>query len=666
LEGLWNTLVREYHYLGHRKIAGKRIKYLGFAGCRPIAALSWKSGSLRLEARDCFIGWSDEQRGEYVKHVLNNNRFLIPNWIRVKNLASHVLARATRAIVRDWEEAYGVRPWLMETFVDPVRHHASSYQAAGRRYVGQTKGYGRIGRSYEYHGLFKEVYVYVVEQGFRETIDCRQRPFIWKCPVSQKKEEADFMTIQKADYDPALIDWEGLTPQTITTIAEQLVLFHSEFDEAFIRVEQSILGQYYLQGLLGDIERKNVEAIAVQYLDVSRVRSLQSFMTSYRWDDLVMLRKAQVMAAELIAEKDGMITLDESDMPKKGKESVGVGRQYCGNTGKTDNCQAGVFLGYTSSKGYGLLDRALYMPKAWFTDEYKDRRAKCQVPEDLEFRTKNQIGLELIKKALEEGVFSAGWVGFDASFGADSTFRDAVDSLEIKYLGDIRAHTLVWLDRPRVGIPSYSGRGPRPEKERVLEGESLPIRVSDIAGDPELEWQTTILAQGAQGPIVAQVCFLRVVEHRDGLPGKDLWLVMRRDVGGKLRYAFSNAGSDIFQEELKRAITMRWPIEQCFLDGKKHLGMDHYEHRSWPGWHRHMTYVILALLFLLTLRLKLKKKIPTLTLPQALRLITTTFVRRTHDPEKAAEILEYYSKRNHAAFESHRKRRMQELERMTG
>ena len=416
------------------------------------------------------------------------------------------------------------------------------------------------------------------------------------------------MTIQKADYDPALIDWEGLGPEAIKRIAEQLVLFHNEFDEAFSRVEQAVLGQYYLQGLLGTVSRKNVEAMAIQYLGSSRVRALQSFMTSYRWNDLVMLRKAQTMLAELIAEENGMITLDESDIPKKGKESVGVGRQYCGNTGKRDNCQAGVFLGYTSSKGYGLLDRELYMPEAWFTPEYEERRKKCRVPEDLEFQTKNKIGLELIRNILDTGLFPSGWVGFDVSFGCDSKFRDAMDFLETKYFGDIRSNTLVWLDRPQVGIPSYKGRGPRSEKERVVEGEPLPIHVSDIAADPKLDWQVTVVAEGAQGPIVAQLCFMRVVECRDGLPGKDLWLVMRRDTDGKLKYAFSNASADIAREELKRAVTMRWPIEQCFLEGKKHLGMDHYEHRSWPGWHRHMTYVILALLFLLAARLKLKKK----------------------------------------------------------
>jgi SRSO17 transposase len=606
-ELLWNILVRTYHYLGHKRMFGRRLKYLAFADSRPIAALGWKTASIRLEARDCFIGWSEEQRKKYLKHVVNNSRFLIPPWIRVPNLASRLLASGIKAVARDWHERYGQRPFLLETIVDPVYFHGTSYKAANWIYVGKTKGYSLGSAGYEYHGLLKEVYVYVVERDMRKIIGCQQRPFLCGCPISEKKEKADSMIMQRADYDPDLIDWEGLTPEVIEKMAEELVAFHEEFHEAFCREEQRILGQYYLQGLLGEIRRKNIEAIALKYLGTSRVRSLQKFITNYRWDDTVMTARAQAMLSELIAEENGMITLDGSDIPKKGNESVGVARQYCGNTGKTDNCQAGVFVGYTSSKGYGLIERELYMPEQWFSEDYAERRAKCQVPLDLVFKTKNRIGLELIRKVLDTKLFPAEWVGFDAGFGCDSKFRDAVDSLELKYLGDIKKNTLVWLNRPEVGIPPYSGKGRPAEKERILAGEELPVHVSDIANDPELEWETTILAEGAQGPIIAQLCFMRVVEYRDGLPGKDLWLVMRRDTDGKLRYAFSNAPEDISKEGLKRALTMRWPIEQCFEDGKKHLGMDHYEHRSWPGWHRHMTYVILAQLFLLRLRLQSKK-----------------------------------------------------------
>lgn len=606
---LWDILVRKYHYLGHKNIAGKQLKYLVFAGGQPIAALSFKNSFLRLGARDCFIGWSNEQRKKYLKHMVNNNRFLIPNWIRVPNLASYLLARGIKAVLSDWYEKYGEKIFLVDTFIDPRWFSGSCYKAANWIYIGNTKGYGRLRSGYRYHGLVKEVYVYVVERDFRQIIGCRRRPFLLKWPISQKKEKADKMIIQKADYDPALIDWEGLSPEMIENMAEELVLFHNEFNDAFYRVEQRVLGQYYLQGLMGDIQRKNVEAIALKYIGTSRVRALQKFMTNYKWDDTVMLTRANEILSKLIAEEEGMITLDGSDIPKKGNESVGVARQYCGNRGKVDNCQAGVFVGYTSRKGYGLIDRELYMPEKWFREEFKIRREKCQVPLDLKFKTKNLIALELIKKAFDTKLFPVGWVGFDASFGSDSMFRDEIDALPVKYFGDIRSNTLVWLQRPKVGIPVYSGKGRQSEKEVVLEGEGLPVHVSDIANNPELKWERVILAEGSKGPIIAQLCFMRIVEYRNGLPGKDLWLVMRKDANGKLRYAFSNASLDTPKEEIKKAVTMRWPIEQCFEDGKKYLGMDHYEHRSWPGWHRHMTYVILSLLFLLRLRLKFKKKI---------------------------------------------------------
>lgn len=126
LEPVWNTLVREYHYLGHQRMFGRRLKYLALVGSRPIAALGWKTASIRLEARDCFIGWSEEQRKKYLKHVVNNNRFLILDWIRVKNLASHLLAAGVKAVTGDWHERYGHKPFLLETFVDRNRLQAVS------------------------------------------------------------------------------------------------------------------------------------------------------------------------------------------------------------------------------------------------------------------------------------------------------------------------------------------------------------------------------------------------------------------------------------------------------------------------------------------------------------------------------------------------------------
>ena len=612
LEILWDTAVRENHYLGHKQLIGKRLKYIAFAGNRPVAAIGFRSASLKLEARDCYIGWSQNQKNMYLKNIANNSRFLIFEWVRVPNLASHVLSKALRMLSRDWENRYGERILLVETFVDPAQYQGTCYKASNWKYIGTTKGFTKQGIRYIYHGSIKEVYVYELEPGFREIINCTRKPYPRKPELlkrSKDKEKRIIMMIQQVDYDPALIKWTGINEDTIQTLADELVSFHNEFNDCFYRIEQHVLGWTYLKGLLSNIERKNVEAIALRYLgaDPNEVRSLQKLMTDYRWYDNVMLRKIQARAADLLFEKEGMITVDSSEFPKKGNESVGVARQYCGTLGKVENCQSGVFLGYTSSKGYTLLDKQLYIPEVWFSPEYDRQREKCNIPDDLTFKTKIEISFDLIAKA-QSGLFPSQWLGADATFGSDSKFRDNVDSLGMNYFVNIKSDTLVWLDRPEFGIPTYTGKG-RPPKQvaRALEA---PINVSKIAERSDvLNWETVKLAEGAKGPIIAQIARVRIVENRDGILGKELWLFIRKDSDDKKRYAFSNAPADCSLDEMKRVSTMRWPIEQCFEDGKKHLGMDHYELRSWTGWHRHMTYVFLALLFLLKIRIKsLQKK----------------------------------------------------------
>ncbi|MGD8296615.1 MAG: hypothetical protein PVG67_09510, partial [Desulfobacterales bacterium] len=162
--------------------------------------------------------------------------------------------------------------------------------------------------------------------------------------------------------------------------------------------------------------------------------------------------------------------------------------------------------------------------------------------------------------------------------------------------------------KPRIGLPPYKGRGRRPSKLKVLAGQPKAKSVSDIAASKRLSWKSVIVAEGAKGPIIAKVARIQVYLARDGLPvGEHQWLFLRKNTDGKIKYAISNAPKQIPFAELIKASTMRWPIEQCFQEGKGQLGMDNYEHRSWPAWHRHMIYVILALHFLLHMRLKFKK-----------------------------------------------------------
>jgi SRSO17 transposase len=396
-----------------------------------------------------------------------------------------------------------------------------------------------------------------------------------------------------------------LTEAEIAGLADALVRFHAQFQACFGRIEHRRLGLAYLSGLLSTTPAKSVEPIALAFLDAAAVRPLQRFMKSYGWDDAAMAATHQALLAETLAAPDGMLTVDSCEFPKKGTESVGVARQYCGAVGKVDNCQSGVFVGYTSEKGYGLVTSRLYLPESWCTPEQAQRRKDTWVPPDVPFQTKPQIARDLLAHLTQTGRFPAAWLGCDAVFGADWAFLDAVPS-GTAYFASVRANTPVFLAPPRVGVPRYRGRGRKPTTPRVTRGRAVPV--SQLAQSPACAWTPVVLAEGAKGPIRAEVACLRVTPAVGGLPrATPVWLFLRRLEDGQLKYAFSNAPADTPLAALCRAATLRWPIEQCFQDGKSQVGMDHYEHRSWPAWHRHMLYVCVALHFLLRLRLRFKK-----------------------------------------------------------
>jgi SRSO17 transposase len=575
----WSQMVDRYHYLGVRKPTGRRLHYLLYAGQQPIGALGWKGGSLRLRARDCFVGWDVRQRQEYLDHVINNYRFVLVDWLRVANLASHVLARGMREVCGDWQERYGVAPWVLETFVDPRRFAGTTYRAAGWQAVGSSSGYGKRGREYSYHGERKEVYLYVVQKDFRRLIGCEQRPDPEVTGAVKIWEGKLRMMIQNAGYDPQLIDWTEIDEATRQDIAEQLVEFHQLFRDCFLGPQQRLLGLAYLRGLVSDIERKNIEAIALAFGGEKKVRSMQNFLSRYPWDEEKMLERCHQLLHEAIGEQQGMWCVDSTEFPKKGKESVGVARQYCGARGKTENCQSGVFVSFTSEVGYGLLEGRLYLPQLWFSGEYEKRRHACKIPAEVKFATKSEIALELLRRQMKRGIFHAEWVSCDSFFGVDSGFRDQVAAMGRTYLAAIKAKSKVWVG-------------------------SRSLTVAELATEAGIRWQRVILAEGAKGPIVAEVARVRVRDNRDDKPGVKQWLILRRLGDGRLKYYLSNASAHLREKTLWEVLVRRWPIEQCFEDGKKHLGMDHYENRSWNGWHRHMLYVSLAMLFLLRLRLR--------------------------------------------------------------
>ncbi len=160
LEPLWDELVSCYHYLGHSKMPGANLKYLVFTRGIPLAALSFRAASLKLKSRDCYIGWSEEQKSAHLLKLANNNRFLILPGVKVKNLGSHLLSCITSYLLRDWYQFFNQELLLLETFVDPRWHRGTVYKAAGWVHIGSTLGFTKKGPSYIYHGYPKEVFCY--------------------------------------------------------------------------------------------------------------------------------------------------------------------------------------------------------------------------------------------------------------------------------------------------------------------------------------------------------------------------------------------------------------------------------------------------------------------------------------------------------------------------
>ena len=399
-----------------------------------------------------------------------------------------------------------------------------------------------------------------------------------------------------------------LSEKDVKQLAKELVRYHRDFKDLFFRKEQSHWALKYLQGLLLPTRNKSVELVALT-VEGGSVRDLQRFIGEGAWDDEAVLKKHAELVAESLGDPDGVLIVDGSDFPKQGKYSAGVARQYCGATGKIDNCQAGVFLAYASERGYTLLDRRLYLHKEWFDPDSQERWARCRIPDGVAFRTKPQLAWEMIEAAIANGDLPFSWVTCDEAFGDNHEFLGHLEQAGISYLADVSISTLVWLERPQTAIPPPKRSGRPPSRERLVPGTPKPIRVDKLAAQlPKRAWRKYWVKDGEKGPIEARFAFVKAVAVRGKLPGPDVLVVFRRSLGDppETKVFITNAHADIPRKQLVRISGMRWPIETCFEEAKGNLGMDGYQTRSWRGWHHHMTLVILAHHFVVRLKLKHK------------------------------------------------------------
>ena len=593
-ENLWDEMVRKYHYLGLGKIIGPRIKYLALHNGKAIAAIGFNRASKAIGVRENYIGWDAQQRMALLKNVVNNMRYLILPWVRVKNLASCLLSRTVKILCADWEARYGEKPQVLETFVDGSQYKGTCYLAAGWKYLGETRGFSKVGKTFEYHGHKKKVFVRIIDKRFVERLKKGKNESAYSRPAPKIKNRGEYamMLETMTDWSPTLLGEAGVTEGGVSSLGEKLMSYIENFFKCFSRSEGRANFLLYITGLLSDLERKSIEPIVLRYARPEKVRAMQTFMGAEKAVDDESLKKLyQERLAGDIAEDGGMVSFDGSDIPKKGKKSVGVSRQHCGPLGKVENCQSGVFAGYSSRKGYGLVDFRLYMPESWMVGGGYERRVECHVPEGLAFKTKTELATEMMGGIEKGGVFKYKWVGADSFFGRNKEFLDSIPDGKL-YFADILYNMKVY---------------PLGEAAERIGAGTESVKVLDMAAYGSDLWNLTILTEGSKGPITAEEKCFRVREDRGGKPGGEVWLYLRRFSDGKLKCALSNAPADIPMNELRRAATMRWPIEQCFEECKSELGMDQYEGRSWVFWHRHMLFVFIAHLFLLEVRLWFKK-----------------------------------------------------------
>ncbi len=459
----------------------------------------------------------------------------------------------------------------------------------------------------------------------------------------------------------------NLSDQDIEQFVAELDSYVALFEPAFRRREQWRWSRVYVQGLLGATPRKTVERMALEL--GQNVRDMQHFVGQSPWQKEAAVMIHQGLVAETLGEADGVMLIDGSGVVKQGQDSVGVAAQYCGSVGKVANSQVGVHLGYVSRQGYTLLDSQLFMPDEWFDDAYAQRRKACGVPADLSYQTKPEMGLTLLQAAVKRNEHLAEplqfeWVAADELYGDSPAFRDGVAALGKWYFTEIKSTSQVWLKRPEVHVPAWKGRGRRPTRLRLCQPTDKAVTVQSLVAQiPASAWSQATIKEGSKGPLVCDFAFLRLVESRGGLPGPELWLVIRRNLDDptELKFYFSNASTDTPLLDLVRLSGMRWPVEIIFEEGKGELGFDHYETRSWLGWHHHLLLVALAHHFLVRLRVKFKDSAPALTIYQVRLLLTSVLPKPIFDPAAALRLVRYYQKRNYVAYLSHRKSKLAQL-----
>jgi SRSO17 transposase len=396
----------------------------------------------------------------------------------------------------------------------------------------------------------------------------------------------------------------GLTDRELASVRGRLERFAEEIFQPLRHRTQQRWAGVYLRGLMLDGKRKSIEPMAARLEDGDE-QCLQQFVNQspWRWEP-VRERLAVQMSAEIAPE--GWI-VDDTGFPKFGKASVGVARQYCGALGKVGNCQLGVSINAATPQASCPLDWRLFMPAAWDGDEL--RRKACRVPQEITHRPKWQLALEMIDELCGWEITAAPVLG-DAAYGDVTDFRSGLEQRGLEYVLDVKATTSAVAQSAVPERPDYSGRG-RPPTAHYRKPFSTLADLALAAG-PDARVAVT-WREGTRGPMSSKFVCLRVrpanIKLRNAEPGAELpirWLLAQwpEEQDAPTDFWLANLPPDTSIEKLVCLAKLRWRIEQDYRELKDALGLDHFEGRSYNGWHHHVTLVSVAHGFLTTERLR--------------------------------------------------------------
>lgn len=384
----------------------------------------------------------------------------------------------------------------------------------------------------------------------------------------------------------------------------------------------------------------------------SNDQALQHFLTNSPWNDDPIVDQVASDSNTLIGGKTGScLNIDETGYPKKGDKSVGVSRQWCGQLGKIENCQTGVFsvLGYKEHAvpiGYRL-----FLSEAWVNDE--KRCLSAGIPREyIEFHRKHDLAIQLVIQARIQGV-QFEWVGADSLYGEDPAFLRSLDQMHEIFMVDVHKDQRIYLEDPKPSVPkATSKKGRKPTK---LKAQTNPIRVDKWAEQQtDCNWQRTHVRDTTKGKLLVDILHKRVWLWDGNEPKANCWhLIVRREVNSdKTKYSLCNAAASTPAKRLAFMQAQRYWIERTFQDAKNQCGMGEYQARKWRSWHHHMAMVMLAMLFMLEQRLLYKERYPLLSCFDIVSLLSFLLPQRAITMEEVIRQLDERHRRRQAAIES--------------